>query len=101
MGSIISSKAREDGKVVFEVVVDYDEATQLKGHMHNIYVFSEKNSKEKASISERGKNDATKYFLIPKDLREDLNYEAKVTCQRVETKTKIAFIYLVNKNGFK
>ena len=31
MGSIVSSKIRNDGKVVFEVVVDYDEALQLQG----------------------------------------------------------------------
>jgi len=91
----------ENNKIALEVVVDYDEATQLKGQMQNIYVFSEYNSLFKAGISQRGKNEATKYFLIPKELRKNLKFNGNVSCQRMDTKTKIAFIYLVEKNEFK
>ncbi|NTV23575.1 MAG: hypothetical protein HGA85_04330 [Nanoarchaeota archaeon] len=101
MGTILSSRVREDGKVIFEIVVSYDEALQLKGHMENVYIFSEQNSKIKTGISQRGKNDATKYFLIPKDYRNDLLFSKDVLCQCIDTKTKSAFIYLVNKNGYK
>ena len=101
MGSIVSSKIRSDGKVSFEVVVDYDEALQLKGYMDHIYIFSERNSKHKTGISQRGKNEATKYFLIPKQLRQNLKFTSDVSCQRIETKTKTVFIYLVDKHEFK
>jgi len=101
MGSIISSKLRDDGKVVFEVILDYEEALQLQGHMDNIYIFSENVKSIKTGISHRGKNEATKYFLIPKELRKDLNYNSDVHCIRVDTKTKTAYIYLVDKYGIK
>ena len=101
MGSIISSKVRDDGKVIFEVVMDYDEAIQLQGHMDNVYLFTEKTAAETAGISQRGKNEATKYFLIPRELRKDLKFNNDVFCQRVDTKTKIVFIYLVDKYGIK
>ena len=84
MGVIISSRAREGNKVVFEINVDYDEALQLKGHLDDAHIFSEHAADTPASISERGKNEATKYFLIPRELRADLKPEQQVRCQRVE-----------------
>ena len=41
MGTILSSRTKEDGKVVFEVLVDYEEALQLKGNLNNVHLFSE------------------------------------------------------------
>jgi len=97
MGSIVSSKATKNGKVVFEVLMDYDEALQLRGHINNVYLFSEEVADIPSNISLRGKNEATKYFLIPKLLRKDIKFNSKVTCQKLETPTKIAFIYFVDK----
>ena len=101
MGTVISSKLKDDNKVVLEIILDYDEALQLHGHMERVYVFSEKNSKLKTGISQRGKNDATKYFLIPRELRNNLKFDSEVRCQRIDTKTKSVFIYVVNNYDFK
>ncbi|MBS3100692.1 hypothetical protein A2641_01005 [Candidatus Nomurabacteria bacterium RIFCSPHIGHO2_01_FULL_37_25] len=99
MGAILSSRIKDDGKVVFEVSLDYEEATQLKGFMNNIHIFSENVADIKANISQRGKNEATKYFLIPKELRKNMKFNAKTTCQKIETKTKTIFIYVIDKIG--
>lgn len=99
MGTILSSRMKDDGKVVFEIAVDYDESVQLKGHMDNIHIFSENVTDIKTNISQRGKNEATKYFLIPKELRKDLKFDAKTTCQKIETKTKTIFIYVLDNIG--
>ncbi len=99
MGAIISSRVKDDGKVIFEVSLDYEEATQLKGYMNNIHLFSENVADIKTNISQRGKNEATKYFLIPKELRKNLKFSAKTTCQKIEAKTKTIFIYVVDKIG--
>jgi len=80
--------------------MDYDESVQLRGHMSNIHLFSENVADIKANISQRGKNEATKYFLIPKELRKNLKFDSKTTCQKIETKTKIIFVYVVDKLGF-
>ena len=42
MGSILSSRVKDDGKIVFEVCIDQEEALQLKGHLESIHLFSEK-----------------------------------------------------------
>ena len=97
MGKILNSKVTGDGKIVFEISVDYDEALQLKGHVKNVHLFSEDVSDIKSNISLRGKNEATKYFLIPKEIRKDLKFNTKVTCQKIEADTKTIFIYLVDK----
>ncbi len=97
MGSILNSKTATDGKIVFEILVDYEEALQLKGHVKNIHLFSNEVSDIKSNISLRGKNEATKYFLIPKELRKDLKFNTKVTCQKIETDTKTIFVYMVDK----
>ena len=99
MGAILSSRMKDDGKVIFEVAVDYNESVQLKGYMDNVHVFSENVADIETNISQRGKNEATKYFLIPKELRKGLKFTAKTTCQKIETKTKTIFIYVVDKIG--
>lgn len=95
MGSVLSSELREDGKVLFQVLVDYEEAKQLKGLMDNVHIFSESVASIRTNISQRGKNDATKYFLIPRGLRKDIKFDSPITCQRINTKDKIIFVYVI------
>jgi hypothetical protein len=59
MGCIISSKVKDDGKIVFEVCVDQEEALQLRGHLENIHVFSEKTAESKTNMVQRGKSDCS------------------------------------------
>lgn len=97
MGRIISSKRTTKG-ILFEVEVDYEEAIILKGHYDDVHLFSEKVAEFKTNISSRGKNSVTKYFLIPKHLRRNVDYNLPVSCQKIETEKKIIFIYVVDKN---
>ncbi len=97
MGSILGSKITKDGKVVFEVIMDYEESLQLKGHIKNIHVFSEDVADIRTNLTGRGKNEATKYFLIPRELRKNIKLTDKVKCQKIETDSKIVFIYVVDK----
>lgn len=96
MGSIISSRVKDDGKVVFEVVIDSDEALQLKGNLNNIHIFSDDVIDIESNLAQRGKNEATKYFLVPKQVRKDLKISGAVRCQKFETKNKSIFIYVVD-----
>jgi hypothetical protein len=100
MGTILGSKVTADGKVIYEVLVDYEESLQLKGHFQKIHIFSEDVSTTMANISSRGKNDATKYFLIPKDFRVGVQMKDKVSCQKLSTDSKIIFVYVVDKIRF-
>ena len=97
MGSIIGIKTVKNDKVVIEVQMDYEESLKLKGHIKNIYLFSEDAAEIKTNLSQRGTNEATKYFLIPRELRENLNFEEKVKCQRIDVERRILFIYMVEK----
>ena len=101
MGTILSSKMKEDGKVIFEVLVDYEEALQLKGNCNNVHLFSEEVISYETPIARRGKNEATMYFLVPRELRKHLNLKGKAMCQKIETKSRSIFLYVVDKFGLK
>ena len=97
MGVILSSKVTGDNKIVFTVCMEHDEALQLQGHIDNVHLYSEKTASILTNISSRGKNEATKYFLIPRELRKNLKFNGDVRCQRFDTKQKTIFIYVVDK----
>ncbi|MBU2637887.1 MAG: hypothetical protein KJ955_02850 [Nanoarchaeota archaeon] len=99
MGSILTTKMAADKKVIVEVLLDYDEYVQLKGQMHNVHLFSEDNVEVKANISQRGRNSATKYFLIPKEMRKGMKFTEEVSCTKIETKGRAIFVYTIRKGG--
>lgn len=97
MGKILGSKTTKEGNVIFEVELSYEESLQLKGHIKNIHVFSEDVAEIKSNLSQRGKNEATKYFLVPREMRDNLKFNEKVRCQKIENESKIIFVYVVDK----
>ena len=97
MGTILGTKTTKDNNIIFEIMMDYEESLQLQGHIKNVYVFSEDVADVKTNLSQRGRNEATKYFLVPRELRGNLKFNGKVKCQKLETETKIIFVYVVDK----
>jgi len=97
MGVITGIKTTRDNKVIVGVELDYEESLKLKGHVQNIFLFSEDAAEIKTNLTQRGSNEATKYFLIPRELRENLTFNKKVKCQRIETNSRIFFVYSVEK----
>ena len=97
MGVILGTKTTKDNKIIFEVEMDYEESLKLKGHIKNIHIFSEDAAEIKTNLSQRGTNEATKYFLIPRELRENLKFDEQVKCQKIETDTRIIFVFVVSK----
>lgn len=97
MGVILGTKTTKEGKIIFEVEMDYEESLKLKGHIKNVHVFSEDAAEIKTNLSQRGTNEATKYFLIPRELRENLKFNEEVKCQKIETDTRMIFIFVVDK----
>jgi len=56
MGAVLGSRIKDEGKIVFELLLDYEEALQLRGHIDNIHIFSENIADIKTNISQRRKN---------------------------------------------
>ena len=99
MGTILGTKTTKDNKIVFEVEISYEESLKLKGHIKNVHIFSEDASSVKSNLSQRGTNEATKYFLIPRELRDNLKLDQDVKCQKIETDTRTMFIFVMDKIG--
>lgn len=96
MGTIINTK-KKGNKIISEIMSDYQDYLQLKGHFDKIHLFSENISEVRSNISQRGKNAATKYFLIPKQFRKGIKFDNQTACQKLELGNKIFFIYAVDK----
>ena len=62
-----------------------------------MHVFSEDAAEVKTHLAQRGTNEATKYFLIPRELRNGLDFNKNVKCQNIETDTRKIFIFVVDK----
>ena len=71
----------------------------LKGEINDVHVFSERVTDVPSRVSLRGKNEATKYFLIPRQLRKDLAIRGKVSCQRLDREGKSVFVYVIDPAG--
>ena len=97
MGKILTTKVKDTKKMIFEILLDQDEAMNIKGYLDRIHVFSEKAADIDSVLIKRGKRGATKYFLIPRDMRHNIRFNSEVTCQRIETKDKILFVYVIDK----
>ena len=96
MSKIVSTKRNKEG-VVLELQTDYDEFLDLQGHMDQIHLFAEEKGLIKTHISQRGKNGATKYFLVPRQLRKGFKFDNAVSCQRIDKDDKAFFIYTIDK----
>ena len=95
MGVILSTKKHNESQILVEVLIDNNEMRQLRGEHNDVCVFSDKTANTPSRVSLRGKNEATKYFLIPRQLRKELAINGKVSCQRLQNQHKTIFVYVV------
>ena len=96
MATIICSKRATDG-VILEIKADYEEYLQLQGRLDNIYLITEEEDLVKTNISQRGKNEATKYFLIPRELRKGFKFNNAASCKKIDYEDKVLFVYIIDK----
>ena len=77
--------------------MEQQEALHLQGQIDNIHVFSDNISHKRTFVSTRGRKGSTKYLLIPKELRKDIDFEQQINCQKMELPNKTIFIYSIDK----
>ncbi len=99
MGEVINSKSLSGNKVVYKIELEENEARLLRNRIHNVHLFNEELCKIDTQIIERGKSHGAKYFVVPKCLRtRKKNKIHRVSYQKIETKNKVFFICVANKN---
>jgi hypothetical protein len=98
MGTILSFKVLPDNQIKFKIALDENEALALKGSVRNIHIFTHELCITESKIIEKGKGGVTKYFLIPPKLRKRSKIKVdKISCNKIETDTKLFFIYTIDK----
>ncbi len=102
MGEIVSSRLAENGKVILEVHMNYDEALELGGHMEGVHVFSNAQNGLPSRLTRRGKDTGTTYLLIPKKFRKQVLEKVKcaeATCSLIENDSHIFLVFSLEKDG--
>ena len=97
MGQIISSKQLTNKDFVHKILLNHQEIKNLKNHMKNIYAFTPQNCNKQAQINSRGNGGVTKYFKVPLSLRSRKKHSGTISYQKIETKNKIFYIYVLKK----
>lgn len=96
MVSITEAKECKDHYALL-VKANHEEWKQLKGCMHNIHLLPEEHAMVKATLLEKGRNGCSKYFLIPKHLRENIRIPKQAPCLKIENQGKIILAYIMEK----
>jgi len=96
MGKLLAIKRHGDN---FQVEMSFKESEvkHLGGSLDNIQIFSEDSFAHRTHISQRGKNAATKYFLIPRQLRKGLQLSWDIACHKIEIGDRVFFVYAMPK----
>lgn len=99
MGYLIDSKVLSNNAIVYKILLEKEEVLSLKNAINNINLFAENLCNAEAGLITRGKHGVTKYFEIPFNMRfrRKKEYE-KILYQKIETSTKIFYIYVIKKN---
>jgi hypothetical protein len=99
MGKILNRENMAKGKVKCTVLMEREEALQLRGNFKGIHLFSPAVLGINVKIMETGVGHSTKYFTVPE--KEISIYtqtkESAVICQRAEDEKHHYFIYVVPK----
>ena len=97
MSKIIEIKSISEDKNKVTLELNSKELSWIEGKMEKMHLFSEDNLKYKAKLVKRGKRDSTKYFLLPKEFRKNVNSSNNVKSTVIESKIKSIFIFEVSK----
>ena len=97
MGKILSLKTTNNERIQVNLELTQDEALWLQGNLEHMHLFSEKNLEYETRLIKRGKRESTKYFLLPRELRDTVKPTNKVLCNKISTKTKNILIFSVPK----
>lgn len=65
--------------------------------MNFAHIFSENNLDYDTKLVQRGKRESSKYFLMPKALRENLLLGSNVTCNKIETLKRDIYIFAIDR----
>jgi len=99
MGEIINSKVLPNNKVVYKILLDKEEIEHMKGHLKNVNLFTANLCNVDSQINQRGNKGVTKYFKIPLSIRSRKKYYGSLFYQKIETTSKVFYIYVIDKEG--
>ena len=99
MGEILSTKASNNNKIIYKILLNEKEARNLQNHTKNVHIFPEGMCIHESKILEKGTQKSAKYFLVPKSFksRKKARY-TRISYQKIEKESQVFYIIVANKN---
>ena len=98
MAKIHTMHNTEDNRTLIDLEINKEELMRLRGALNEIIIFSEESLENESRLIKRGKNESTKYFLLPRNLRENISATKNVACSKIETNCSDIFIFSIPKD---
>lgn len=98
MGTIINSRLLNNN-ILYKILLNQEEVLTLKNSIKNIHIFAADLCDQSTNLIKKGKNGVTVYFKIPFSLRyRKKKYFKKISYQKLETESKVFYVYVIDKN---
>lgn len=97
MGKIRSTRRLKNDNVLVELECSQEEMFTLKGVYEDLFLFSENLIVGDTFIRGKGKNNSSKYFLIPLAFKNAFDNAQKVKYQVIEEKNKLLFVFFTDR----
>ena len=97
MGEILNIVNKVEDKIEVTLSLDRSYFKKLKGSLDKIHLFSEDVLDFDSKLVSRGKDESTKYLLIPKEINSEIFAREDVTYSVIEEPDKLFLIFAVNK----
>lgn len=99
MGQVLRTKTSLDGKIIFYIELNGEEARSLKNHSKRVYLFSENLCNHDAAIIERGAKMGAKYVSIPLSLKSRKKTKfSEVAYQKIKSGSRVFYIAVAKKD---
>jgi hypothetical protein len=97
MGEILNIINKGEDKVEVTLCLDRTYFKKLRGSLDKIHLFSEDILDFESKLVSRGKDESTKYLLIPKEINSEVFAREDVTYSVIDDSDKLFLIFAVNK----
>ncbi|NQZ85759.1 MAG: hypothetical protein HRU03_08625 [Nanoarchaeales archaeon] len=97
MGKIINILNKSDDVVHLTIEFDRDYFKNLRGSLNNIHLFCDGIMIYNSKVVSVGKNNSTKYFLIPKEINSEIFAREDIKYSVIEMTNKFYFLFSVDK----
>ncbi|MBS3130898.1 hypothetical protein J4212_00540 [Candidatus Woesearchaeota archaeon] len=100
MATVLNSRLLANGNIVYRLEAGNGEIAVLKNSFRNVHLFAAGLCRDEAEVIRRGNEGVTVHFSVPRHLKaKNPKSFDRISYQSMETRSKIFYIYVVDKEN--